>query len=137
VICFATPRWSTPIMVGTSWPIAFIVWWLLWQWKAQSPSSSARKSICRIWPTAMSAVTSYWRVLFGVGPAVGAGDQELVPVQVDRVVGHRQVADADAHLVHVRTTSGSMPGKMRLFQLHRLKSSIVMIFGVALPGSMS
>jgi hypothetical protein len=34
-------------------------------------------------------------------PAVGAGDQELVPVQVDRVVGHRQVADADAHLVHV------------------------------------
>ena len=36
-----------------------------------------------------------------------------------------------------RTTSGSMPGKMRLFQLHRLKSSIVMIFGVAAPGSMS
>ena len=35
------------------------------------------------------------------------------------------------------TTSGSMPGKMRLFQLHRLKSSIVMIFGVKLPGSMS
>ena len=29
-----------------------------------------------------------------------------------------------------RTTSGSMPGKMRLFQLHRLKSSIVMILGV-------
>ena len=36
-----------------------------------------------------------------------------------------------------RTLSESMPGKMRLFQLHRLKSSIVMIFGVALPGSMS
>ena len=46
VICCATPRWSTPIIVGTSWPIAFIVWWLLWQWKAQSPSSSARNSIC-------------------------------------------------------------------------------------------
>ena len=49
-------------MVGTSWPIAFIVWWLLWQWKAQSPSSSARKSICRICPTATSVVTSYIRV---------------------------------------------------------------------------
>ena len=30
-----------------------------------------------------------------------------------------------------------MPGKTRLFQHHRLKSSMVMIFGVALPGSMS
>jgi hypothetical protein len=30
-----------------------------------------------------------------------------------------------------------MPGKMRLFQLQRLKSSMVMIFGVQLPGSMS
>src|SRR3990167_5417878 len=55
-------------MVGTSWPIAFIVWWLLWQWKAQSPSSSARNSTCRICPTATSAVTSCQRVDFGVGP---------------------------------------------------------------------
>ena len=29
-----------------------------------------------------------------------------------------------------RTLSESIPGKMRLFQDHRLKSSIVMIFGV-------
>ena len=36
-----------------------------------------------------------------------------------------------------RTFSVSMPGKMRLFQDHRLKSSMVMIFGVMLPGSMS
>ncbi len=30
-----------------------------------------------------------------------------------------------------------MPGKARLFQVQRLKSSMVLIFGVALPGSMS
>jgi hypothetical protein len=54
--------------LGTSWPIAFIVWWLLWQWKAQSPSSSAMNSICRIWPTATSVVTSGQRADFGTGP---------------------------------------------------------------------
>jgi hypothetical protein len=45
----------------------------------------------------------------GRGAAVGAGDQELVAVQVDRVVGHRQVAHADAHLVqahHQRVDAG-------------------------------
>src|SRR5690606_40172887 len=34
----------------------------------RSPSSSAKNSICRICPTATSVVTSYQRVLFGVGP---------------------------------------------------------------------
>jgi hypothetical protein len=61
-------RWSTPIMVGTSCPIAFMVWWLLWQWKAQSPGSSAMNSIWRIWPTATSVVTSGQRADFGTGP---------------------------------------------------------------------
>jgi hypothetical protein len=36
-----------------------------------------------------------------------------------------------------RTFIESMPGKMRLLNVHRLKSSIVMIFGVYEPGSMS
>ena len=40
-------------------------------------------------------------------------------------------------LSFLRTTSGSMPGNTRLFNDHRLKSVIVMIFGVAAPGSMS
>ena len=67
--------------------------------------------------------------------AVGAGDLELVAVQVDRMVGHRQVADADAHLVALRrTTSGSMPGKTRLLKVQRLKSSIVLTFGVVAAG---
>ena len=47
----------------------------------------------------MSVVTSYWPRALRRRAAVGAGDQELVPVQVDRMVRHRQVADADAHLV--------------------------------------
>ncbi len=37
----------------------------------------------------------------------------------------------------VRATNGAMPGNARLFQVHRLKSSIVLTRGVALPGSMS
>jgi hypothetical protein len=130
VICLATPRWSTPIIVGTSWPIAFIVWWLLWQWKAQSPSSSARKSICRICPTATSVVTSYWRLLFGVGPPSVPVTRNSCPC---RWIGWFVIVRLPMRMRTLSmwlTTSGSMPGKMRLFQLHRLKSSIVMIFGV-------
>ena len=37
----------------------------------------------------------------------------------------------------VRATSGSMPGNTRLFKVHRLKSVISAVRGVALPGSMS
>jgi hypothetical protein len=37
----------------------------------------------------------------------------------------------------VRATRGSIAGKTRLFQVHRLKSSIVLTRGVKLPGSMS
>jgi len=37
----------------------------------------------------------------------------------------------------MRTFRLSMPGKARLFQVHRLKSSMVLTCGVALPGSMS
>ena len=40
----------------------------------------------RICPTAMSIVTSCQRVL--AGPPVGAGDQEFVAVQVDRMARH-------------------------------------------------
>ena len=36
-----------------------------------------------------------------------------------------------------RTTIGSMPGNTRLLKVHRLKSSMVLTFGVMLPGSMS
>jgi hypothetical protein len=68
VIWRATWRCSTLIIVGMPCPIALIVCWPLWQWQAQSPSSLARKSICRNRLTAMSAVSSYWRVLIGVGP---------------------------------------------------------------------
>ena len=125
-------------MVGTSWPIAFIVWCDLWQWNAQSPSSVASNSIARICPTAMSVVTSGQRDAARRPAAVGAGHLELVAVQVDRMVGHRQVADADAHAVVLpHRPSGRCPGNTRLLKVNRLKSSIVMIFGVALPGSMS
>ena len=137
MICRTTPLWSTPIIVGTSWPIAFIVWWLLWQWKAQSPSSSARNSICRIWPTATSVVTSGQRALRGTGPP-------SVPVTVNswpcRCIGWLVIVRLPMRTRTrslCRTTSGLMPGKMRLFQVHRLKSSIVITLGVALPGSMS
>jgi hypothetical protein len=80
-------------------------------------------------PTGMSMLTSGQR-LRADPAAVGAGHLEVVAVHVDRVVGHGQVADADADLVvEADTTSGSMPGKTRLFQHHRLKSVISMTFG--------
>ena len=90
---------STPMKVCTSWPIAFIVWCDLWQWIAQSPGSSATNSIARI-----GADRNVGRDLgparaFRHPAAVGAGHLEIVAVQVDRMVGHGEIADADAHAV--------------------------------------
>ena len=110
--------------------MAFIVWWLLWQWKAQSPSSSARKSICRIWPTATSAVISYCRALLGVGPPSVPVMRNSCPC---RWIGWLVIVRLPKRMRTLslcRTFRLSMPGKMRLFQLQRLKSSMVMIFGV-------
>ena len=68
MIFCATPRWSTPIMVGTPCPMAFMVWCDLWQWNAQSPGSWAVNSMARICPTATSVVTSGQRADFGTQP---------------------------------------------------------------------
>jgi hypothetical protein len=103
--------------------MAPMVWWLLWQWKAQSPGSSAMNSIWRIWPTATSVVTSGQRAVWARA-AIGAGDLELVAVHVDGVVGHGQIAHADAHLVALTATSGLMAGKARLLKVQILKSVI-------------
>ena len=78
----------------------------------------------------MSAVTSYCRALFGVGPPSVPVIRNSWPC---RWIGWFVIVRLPMRmrtLSFFLTTSGSMPGKMRLFQLHRLKSSIVMIFGV-------
>ncbi len=85
----------------------------------------------------MSSVTSYWRVLFGVGPPSVPVTRNSWPC---RWIGWFVIVRLPMRirtLSFYRTFRESMPGKMRLFQLHRLNSSIVMILGVALPGSMS
>jgi len=66
-------------------------------------------------------------------PAAIVPSLESNPVQMDRVVGHGEIAHADAHRSPSRTLRLSMPGKARLFQVHRLKSSMVLTCGVALP----
>ena len=87
-------------------------------------------SIWRIWPTATSVVTSGQRAAFGVGPP-------SVPVTTNswpcRCIGWFVIVRLPMRMRTLspwRTFSESMPGKMRLFHDHRLKSSIVMILGV-------
>jgi hypothetical protein len=56
-------------------------------------------------------------------------------VQVDGVVGHGQIAHADAHLVALTPPAGDA-GKARLLKVQRLKSVISLMRGVMVPGSM-
>ena len=117
--------------------MAFMVWWLLWQWKAQSPSSSAMNSTWRIWPTAMSVVTSGQRADLGTGPPSVPVTSNSWPwmwigwLVMVRLPMRRRTRSP------CRTLMLSMPGKARLFQVHRLKSSMVLTLGVLAPGSMS
>jgi hypothetical protein len=53
----STPVRSVPVGLGTTWPMAFMVWWAMWQWSGQSPGT-AMNSMSRIWPTLTSSVTS-------------------------------------------------------------------------------
>jgi hypothetical protein len=55
-------------------------------------------------------------------------------VNVNGMVGHREIADPDAHAITQSHGIESMPGNTRLLNVHKLKSSIVMMRGVALPG---
>ena len=126
VIFSATPRWSTPIMVGTSWPIAFIVWCDLWQWNAQSPGDRVELDGAHLadgdvgrhlGPARALAAPSRRRCRSPRtrGRACGSGGWSSSGCRCGCAPGRRC-----AH------TSGSMPGKTRLFQVHRLKSSIVL-----------
>jgi hypothetical protein len=124
-------------MVGTLWPMAPMVWWLLWQCMAQSPGSSA--SQFDLAHLAHGHVGGHFGPAraFGHGAAVGAGDFKLVPVDMHGVVGHGEVAHADAHALAQPPPAGSMAGNTRLFQHQMLKSSMVLTLGVMLPGSTS
>ena len=84
-------------MFGRSWLIAFIVWCDLWQWKAQSPGLSATNSMSRVAPTGTLRRHLAKAGARRDGAAVGAGHLEAMPVEVDRVAVHAQVAEAHAH----------------------------------------
>lgn len=51
-------------------------------------------------------------------------------VKMDRMAGHAEIADADAHPVVLPHVQESMPGKTRLLKVNRLKSSMVLTRGV-------
>ncbi len=94
-------------------------------------------SIWRIWPTAMSTVTSGQRALGGTGPP-------SVPVTSNSTpwtwIGWLSIVRLPMRMrtrSPRRATRVSMPGKTRLFQAQVLKSSIVATVGVRAPGSMS
>jgi hypothetical protein len=67
--------------------------------------------------------------------AVAAGDLELHAVHVDRVVPHRQVADADAHALAGAATSGSMAGNTLELKVQRSKSCSTDGSGARCPGA--
>ena len=124
-------------MVGTSWPMAPMVWWLLWQCMAQSPGSSATNSSWRIWPTAMSVVTSGQRAVGGTGPpSVPVTSNSMPWMWIGWLVMVRLPTRTRTRSFR-RATSGSRPGYTRLLKDQMLKSSMVLMLGVRAPGSTS
>jgi hypothetical protein len=84
----------------------------LWQWIAQSPGASATNSKARICAHRhVDGDLGPARAFFGTQPPSVHGHLEIVAVHVDRVVGHGEVAEADAHAVALAHDEGSMPGK--------------------------
>jgi len=111
-----------------------MVWWLLWQCMAQSPSSSAMNSICRICPTAMSTVTSGQRDSGRVGPPSVPVTSNSMPWMWMGWLVMVRLPTRTCTRSPRRATSGSMPEKTRLFQGQMLKSSTVLTLGVRAPG---
>ena len=87
-------------------------------------------SIWRIWPTAMSAVTSGQRAAGGTGPPSVPVTSNSWPCRWMGWLVMVRLPMRTRTRSCKRTLSESIPGKTRLFQLHRLKSSMVMIRGV-------
>jgi hypothetical protein len=54
--------------LGRPWPIWFMVWWVMWQWMAQSPGFSAVISTSRVAPTGTRTLVSGTCALGGMGP---------------------------------------------------------------------
>ena len=109
----ATSRWSTPIIVGTLWPIAFMVKMvtLQWQWIAQSQvrlpetRSAASGLQPRRWSLPANAPLLE-------SDAIGPGDHKLMAVQMDWVIGHGQALPIRILTLSPRRTfNESMPGK--------------------------
>ena len=94
-------------------------------------------SICRIWPTATSVVTSGQRAVWGTGPPSVPVTSNSMPWMWTGWLVMVRLPKRTRTRSPSRATSGLMPGKTRLFQLQMLKSSMVLTLGVMLPGSMS
>ncbi|MNT43043.1 hypothetical protein D3C72_1794940 [compost metagenome] len=110
--------------------MAFIVWCDLWQWKAQSPGSVAVNSTARIWPTAISVVTSGQRDSGRVQPPSVPVTSNSWPCMWIGWFVMVRLPTRTRTLSPWRTTIGSIPGKTRLLKVNKLKSVMVMIFGV-------
>ena len=117
--------------------MAPMVWWLLWQWNAQSPSASAVNSTCRIWPTATSVVTSGQRADFGTGPPSVPVTSNSWPCKWMGWLVMVRLPTRMRTLSFCRATSGVIAGKARLLKVLMLKSVISLTRGVMAPGSTS
>src|SRR5436305_237063 len=101
---------STPIMLGMSWPIWFIVWCVMWQWKAQSPGLGALNPILVVVRVVHERAVLGERELVAERlagldrPLRQAADavhavRDVDPVPVDCRRRREAVRDVDAHAV--------------------------------------
>src|SRR5688500_9008506 len=120
-------------MLGNSWPIWFMTWWVMWQCRAQSPGLSAMNSMSRVLPTGTRIVPSNCWAEGGIGPASvprgggePVGDEDADAVALDgldeRPVNRAVVAPAPCaeagrelvafHLVAEEVDGWTLPWKL-------------------------
>lgn len=104
---------AAPMTFLTLWPIAFIVWCVLWQRNGQ-----------RIAPTGTSIVTSGHRAVSGTQPPSAQVIEKWWPWRWMGWLVMLKLPMRTRTRSLRRTGSGSMPGKTRLFHVYMLKSII-------------
>jgi len=113
--------------------MAFMVWWLLWQCKAQSPGSSATNSSARI--CLLQYLWSLPAILRLVDPAaIGTCNLKFMAMHMNRMVCHRQVTYTNTHTVISAHYQWVYPGKTRLLKVHKFEIKHSVSLGLVTAG---
>ena len=110
------------------------MWWLLWQWKAQSPGNAGTNSSVRVVPGGTSTVVSGTRADFGTTPPSVPTTLKEVPCMWIGWLSMVTLASRTRTRSPVRAVRCGTAGNIFPLKVKRLKSSITIGSGTRVPG---